>query len=447
MIITKQAPHRRTFLRAMGTTLALPLLDAMVPALSATQKTPANPVRRLGFIYMPMGNNPAMWTPEDDGRITELSPSLASLKPFLNHVTVLTNLQIKNGYALGGGDHATANSCFLSCAEAKRTEGNNYYLGITVDQIVAQHLGQNTRLPSLELGTDLIAQAGGCDAGYSCAYQFCLSWSSPTTPLPAEADPRVAFERLFGDGGSAEAQLAELRRDRSLLDSVTEDIARLERRVGASDRNRIGQYLDSVREVERRIQQAERQNAESGLPTLESPATLPDSWEEHVKLMFDLQRLALQADLTRVIVFQLAREASTRAYPQIGVPEGHHGVSHHNNNAERLAKLAMINAYHVSLFADFMAKLQATPDGDGSLFDHTLYFFGSGMGNPDIHNHDNVPAVLVGGGAGKHNGGYHLKYRELTPLANLHLSLLDTMGIHTEKFADSTGLIREPLSI
>jgi hypothetical protein len=227
---------------------------------------------------------------------------------------------------------------------------------------------------------------------------------------------------------------------------VTEDIARLERRVGASDRNRIGQYLDSVREVERRIQQAERQNAESGLPDLQRPSTLPDSWEEHVKLMFDLQRLALEADLTRVIVFQLAREASTRAYPQIGVPEGHHGVSHHNNNPERLAKLARINAYHVSLFADFMAKLQSTPDGQGSLFDHTMYFFGSGMGNPDIHNHDDVPAVLVGGGAGKHKGGQHIKYREQTPLANLHLTLLDKMGIRLESFADSTGLI-EPLSI
>jgi hypothetical protein len=441
MVITKKALPRRTFLRAMGTTLALPLLDAMVPALSATQRTAANPVRRMGFVYMPMGNDPVPWTPQAEGKITALSQSLAPLTPFLNQVTVLTNLQVKNGYALGGGDHATANSCFLSCAEAKRTEGNNYYLGTTVDQIVAQQLGQNTRLPSLELATDLIAQAGGCDAGYSCAYQFCLSWSSPTTPLPAEADPRVAFERLFGDGGSAEAQLAELRRDRSLLDSVTEDIARLERRVGASDRNRIGQYLDSVREVERRIQQAERQNAEAGLPDLERPATLPESWEEHVKLMFDLQRLALQADITRVIVFQLAREASTRTYPQIGVPEGHHGVSHHSNNRERLAKLAKINLYHVSLFADFMAKLRSTPDGDGSLFDHTMYFFGSGLGNPDIHNHDNIPAVLVGGGAGKHNGGRHIKYRELTPLANLHLTLLDKMGIRVERFADSTSLI------
>jgi hypothetical protein len=446
MIITKKALPRRTFLQAMGTTLALPLLDAMVPALSATQNTAANPVRRLGFVYMPMGNNPAKWTPPGDGKISELSPSLASLKPFLDHVTVLTNLQVKKGYALGGGDHATANSCFLSCAEAKRTEGNNYYLGTTVDQIVAQQLGQDTRLPSLELGTDLIAQAGGCDSGYSCAYQFCLSWSSPTTPLPAEADPRVAFERLFGEGGSAEAQRTELRRDRSLLDSVIEDIARLERRVGASDRTRLGQYLDSVREVERRIQRAERQTGQSGLVDLERPATLPESWEEHVKLMFDLQLLALQADITRVIVFQLAREASTRTYPQIGVPDGHHGVSHHNNNAERLDKLAKINGYHVSLFADFLARLQSTPDGVGSLFDHTMYFFGSGMGNPDIHNHDNIPAILAGGGAGKHKGGSHIKYRELTPLANLHLTLLDKMGIRLESFADSTGLI-EPLSI
>jgi hypothetical protein len=442
-IITKKALPRRTFLRGMGVTLALPLLDAMVPALSGMAATAAEPARRLGFVYIPMGMNPVEWTPRSEGRITDLSPSLQSLMPFLDQVTVLTNLELKNAYSVS--NHAAANCAFLSAARPKVTEGSDYELGTTVDQIAAKHIGKDTPIPSLELGTDLIAQVGNCDNGLACVYMNNLSWSSPTTPLPTEADPRVVFERLFGDGGSARERRAELRKNASILDRVSQDMARLQRELGAGDRTKVNQYLDSVREVERRIEKTEQQTAESRLPELRRPASVPASWEERVKLMFDLQVLALRADITRVTTFQLARESSTRTYPQIGVPEEHHGVSHHVNNPEKLSKLAKINAYHVSLFAYFLEKLQSTPDGDGSLLDHSTYLLGSGMGNPDIHDHANLPIVVAGGGAGKLKGGLHIKYAELTPLANVHLTLLDKVGVHLESFVDSTGRIEEML--
>jgi hypothetical protein len=448
MIISKLALPRRTFLRGLGAAVALPLLDAMVPALSVAVKTAANPVKRFGVVYIPMGMNPVPWTPRGEGRITELSPSLSSLAPFLDHLTVVTNLEVRNANTTG--NHASSNCAFLSCARAKRTESSDYELGTTVDQIIAKHSGNDTRFPSLELGTDLIAQVGNCDNGYACVYQNSLSWSSPTTPLPTQADPRVLFERLFGDGGTPEERRAELRRNASILDWVMSDIAGLQSRLGAGDRTKVNEYLDTVREVERRIQTAERQSKETPLPDLERPASVPAAWEEHVKLMCDLQVLALQSDLTRVITFQLAREASTRTYPQIGVPEPHHPVSHHTNDPEKLLKLAKINAYHVSLFGYLLGKLQATPDGDGSLLDHTTYLLGSGMGNPDIHDHQNLPIVVARGGAGQGKGGRHLKYSELTPLANLHLTLMDHMGVRLENFVDSTGRVDgvfEPLSL
>jgi hypothetical protein len=443
MFISKASLPRRTFLHGMGTALALPLLDAMVPAMSAMAQTAARPVRRLGFVYIPMGANISMWTPRADGRITELSPTLASLTPFLDQVTVVTNLELKNAYTTG--NHATANCTFLSCALAKRTEGSDYHLGTTVDQIAAKQIGRDTQLPSLELGTDLIAQVGNCDNGFACAYQNNLSWSSPTTPLPTEADPRVVFERLFGDGGNRDRRVAELRKSGSILDWMTADMARLRRELGAGDRTRVNQYLDSVREVERRIQKAEQQSESIVVPDLERPATVPAVWEDHVKLMFDLQVLALQADMTRVISFQLARETSTRAYPAIGVPEPHHPVSHHSDDPEKLAKLAKINAHHVSLFAYLVEKLKATPDGDGSLLDHSIYMLGSGMGNPNVHDHSNLPIVLAGGGAGQLKGARHVKYAQQTPLANLHLTLLDKVGVQLDNFVDSTGKIPEIL--
>jgi hypothetical protein len=361
----------------------------------------------------------------------------------------VTNLEVRNS-AVAGGNHATAGSAFLSCARAKRTEGSDYELGITIDQVAAQQVGRETPIPSLELGTDLIAQVGNCDNGFACVYQNNLSWSSATTPLPIEADPRRVFERLFGDGGSPESRRAQLRTNASILDWVIDDMTRLQSRLGAGDRARVDTYLDSVREVERRIQRAEQQSTESPLPALDRPASVPADWEEHVKLMFDLQVLALQSDMTRIITFQLAREGSTRTYPQIGVPEPHHPVSHHTNDPEKLAKLAKINAYHVSLFADLLQKLQSTPDGDGTLLDHTTYVLGSGMGNPDIHDHRNLPIVVARGGIGGVKGAYHIKYADDTPLANLHLTLLDSMGVHLERFVDSTGRagqIAEPLSL
>ncbi len=447
MIITKMALPRRTFLRGLGAAVALPLLDAMVPALSVVAKTAANPVRRLGYVYMPMGMNPVSWIPSAEGTLTELTPSLASLTPFLDRLTVVSNLELRNANTTG--NHASSNCTFLSCAKPKRTESTDYELGTTVDQIAARQIGRDTPIPSLELGTDLIAQVGNCDNGYACAYMNNLSWSSPTTPLPTESDPRAVFERLFGDGGTREERRAELKKNASILDWVLSDLSGLQPKLGKGDRVKVEEYLDTVREVERRIQQSERKNADSLLPDLERPVSVPESWEEHVKLMFDLQVLALQADLTRVTTFQLAREGSTRTYPQIGVPEPHHPVSHHVNDPEKLAKLAKINGYHVSLFGYLLERLKATPDGDGTLLDHTTYLFGSGMGNPDIHDHQNLPIVVMRGDAGG-RGGKHIKYAQLTPLANLHLTLLDHVGVRLDRFVDSTGRVDalfEPLSV
>jgi hypothetical protein len=392
-----------------------------------------------------MGCNWFQWFPKDVGNITELSPTLSTLTPVLNQVTVISNLELKNSYS--PGNHATSNSGFLSAARAKMTEGADYELAITVDQIAAKQLGKETRLPSLELAVDATTPIGACDGGMSCVYETSLSWSSPTTPLPAEANPRVVFERLFGDGGSAADRLSALREDGSLIDFVSDDIAHVQKKLGPGDRTKLSQYLDTVRELERRIQKAEGDTAKSTMPDLDRPIGVPSAYGDHAKLMFDLQVLAMQADITRVISFQLAREASTRTYPEVGVPEAHHPTSHHGNDPEKLAKLAKINAYHVSLFAYYMEKLKSTPDGDGSLLDHSMILLGSGMGNPDVHNHVNLPIVLVGGGAGKLKGGRHIKYAEPTPLANLHLTLLDKVGIHLDSFADSRGRVDELLSI
>src|SRR5688572_4516972 len=439
MIVTKTALPRRTFLRGLGTALSLPLLDAMVPALSPLRAQQlASSIRRLGYVYIPMGMNAAAWTPATEGRLAELSPSLLALTPVLDQITVVSNLELRNAYTTG--NHASSNCAFLSCSKAKRTEGSDYQLGTTVDQIAARAIGKDTPLPSLEIGTDLLAQVGNCDNGYACAYQNNLSWSSPTTPLPAEADPRLVFERLFGDGGTPQDRRTELRKNKSILDWVTQDMARLQKQLGGSDRTKVSEYMDTVREVERRIQKAEQQTTESRLSDLERPASVPEDWEEHVKLMVDLQVLALQADVTRVITFQMAREASTRTYPQIGINEAHHPISHHGNQPEKLARLARINAYHVSLFAYLVGKLKATKDGDGTLLDNTAYLLGSGMGNPNVHDHTNLPIVLAGG-----KGGRHLKYASPIPLANVHLTLLEKVGVHQDKFGDSTGLVEEIL--
>ena len=448
MIVTKKALPRRTFLRNTGVTLSLPLLDAMVPSMTALAKTPAKPVRRLGFVYVPMGSDITRWTPPgESGKLGELSTTLSSLTPVSDDLTVLTNMELKNSYP---GTHATSNAGFLSAAKAKWTESTDYHLGTTVDQIAAKQIGQQTRLPSLEMAMDLMSMVGQCDNGFACVYQNNLSWSSPTTPLPAEAHPRLVFERLFGEGGTSEERREALRRKASLLDWVMDDTARLQAELGSEDRARVDQYLDSIREVERRIQKAEAETENSELPDLDRPVGVPAAYSDHAKLMFDLQVLAMQADITRVITFQLARETSTRTYPEAGVPEPHHPLTHHGNNPEKIAKVAKINAFHVSLFAGFLEKLKSTPDGNGSLLDHTLYLYGSGMGNPNVHDHTNLPILVAGGAAGSMQGGRHIKYDEPTPLANLHLTLLEKAGIHLDSFGDSRGTIDEllqPLSI
>ncbi len=439
MILTKKALPRRTFLRGMGAAIALPLLDAMVPSMTAWAKTAAKPVRRLGFVYVPMGSDINRWTPPGGtGALGELSPSLSPLAALKDQINVVTNLELKNAYP---GTHATSNASFLSAAKAKWTESTDYYLGTTVDQIAAQQIGQDTQLPSLELAMDLLDMVGQCDNGYACVYQNNLSWSSPTTPLPAEAHPRIVFERLFGEGGTAAERRAGLGRRASLLDWVRDDITRLESKLGPGDRVKVGEYLDSVREVERRIQRAEAQTEEGAQPDVDRPVGVPAAYADHARLMFDLQVLALQSDVTRVVTFQLARESSNRTYPEIGVPDPHHPTSHHGNDPEKVAKLAKINQFHVSLFAYFLEQLASVPEGDGTLLDNSVYLYGSGMGNPNIHDHVNLPIIVAGGGAGRIRGGRHIRHDEPTPMANLHLSLLDSVGVRLDSFADSTGRI------
>lgn len=446
MIITKKSLPRRTFLRGAGATLALPLLDAMTPAATAWAKSPARPARRLGFVFMPMGCDLGRWTPPGE-TLDELSPILAPLKPVKDEVAVLANMELENAYP---GTHATSNAAFLSAARAKRTESTDYFLGTTVDQVAAKHIGQTTQLPSLELAMDLLEIVGQCDNGYACVYQNNLSWSSPTTPLPAEAHPRIVFETLFGDGGSATDRQAALRRRASLLDVVRGDIRRLKREVGPADRERIDGYLDTVREVERRIQKAEADAKDNPLPDLDRPLGVPAAFADHARLMFDLQRLALQGDITRVVTFQLARETSNRTYPEIGVPEPHHPLSHHGNDPDKVAKMAKINQFHVSLFAEFIGKLRDTKEGEGSLLDQTLYLYGSGMGNPNVHDHVNLPILVAGGRAAGMKGNRHVRHDKATPLANLHLTLLNRAGVDLDAFADSNGRINEifePLSL
>ncbi|MFK7818441.1 MAG: DUF1552 domain-containing protein [Planctomycetaceae bacterium] len=439
---------RRTVLRGMGSAISLPLLDAMLPSLTAAEHTAAaaSKLRRIGYVYIPMGFNPAKWIPKTDD-LKSLPFSLEPLDPVKQQVAVITGMDLQNAYP---GSHATSNSAFLSAARAKLTESSDYYLGTTVDQVAAKHIGQGTQLPSLELSMDLLSTVGQCDNGYACVYQNNLSWSSPTTPLPSEAHPRIVFESLFGEGGTPEQRAAALKRRASLLDSVVSEIQRMKSRVGTEDANRIDDYLDSIREVERRIAKAESTAKDNPLPDLDRPVGVPAQYADHARLMFDLQLLAFRGDITRIVSFQLAREASTRSYPEIGVSEPHHPVTHHGRNPEKLEKMAKINRFHVSLFAEFLEKMQATPEADGTLLDHSLYMYGSGMGDPDKHDHSNLPIVVAGGAAGKMRGGRHIRYAKPEPLSNLHLTLLNKVGVPLETFSDSTRQVEElfePVSI
>lgn len=441
-MIFKKAIPRRTFLRGIGVTLALPLLDGMVPAFAGPADTAAKPAVRLGFVYVPNGIIMENWTPTTEGATFELTPILEPLAPFRDRLLVLSGLDHKAGMALpgeGGGDHARASATWLTGAHPKKTDGRDFQAGISVDQIAAKELGKQTQLASLEIALETTASVGACDNGYSCAYNN-LSWRGPTTPLPMENHPRALFERLFGESDSTDPaeMLVRTRRNRSVLDSVTKAVAELAAGLGPRDRAKLAEYVDAIRDVERRIQRAEEQ-ASKELPTLDRPAGIPSSFEEHAKLMFDLQVLAYQCDLTRVITFMLSRENSYRAYPEIGIADGHHPLSHHQNDASKVAKVTKINTYHAKTFAYFVEKLSATPDGDGSLLDHSMIVYGSSLSNGNLHLHVNLPLLLVGGGAGQIKGGRHLRYPADTPMANLHLTLLDMLGIHEENLGDSTG--------
>lgn len=442
MMITKMAVPRRTFLRGMGVTVALPLLDAMVPALSALAKTPGKPVSRMGFIYGGNGAVMHMWQPAvTEGASFALSRTLSPLEPFKQQVIVPIGLSHKQAesYGDGNGDHSRGAATWLSGVHPKRTEAADIRNGTTADQIAAQELGKDTPLMSLELATEQQFAVGNCDNGYSCLYENTVSWRTPTTPLPPEVNPRVVFERLFGDGGTAAERLARAGEDRSILDWVTGDIARLQKKLGSGDRTRVSEYLDSVREIERRIQVAEAQGSES-LELLPSrPVGVPESFEEHVKMLYDLVFLAFQADITRVFTFQIAKEETNRAYPEIGVPDAHHAVSHHQRDAKKFEKGAKINQYHIQLLAYLLQRLQSTPDGDGNLLDHSIIMQGGGISDADQHSHIDLPVVLVGGGMGRLKGGRVLKSALDTPMANLLVGVLDKAGVHIDTLGDSTG--------
>ena len=443
MVITKRALPRRTFLRGLGAGIALPFLDAMVPALSAAS---VKPVQRLGFFYVPNGMFLPNFHPSGDGGSSfNFTPVLKPLEAFRDRVTVvsgLSNLGVISPNE-GGGVHTRAHGGWLNGVLPKRTEGADITAGKTIDQYAADRLGADTPLRSLELTTESNFMVGNCENGYSCAYLNSTSWRTPNTPLPHERDPRVVFQRLFGDGGSVGARLQQMHKDRSLLDSVTESFTRLEKRLGVGDRRTVGEYLDAVREVERRIQRAEQNNAASPLPTVEQPAGVPDEYDEHAKLLMDLLMLAYQADITRVSCMQIARESSTRTYPFIGVLEPHHPVSHHQNDPHNIQQKTKIDTYHMSLFARLVEKMAGADDGDGTLLDHTIFLYGAGMGDGDHHTPVDLPVVLAGGGCGRLTGGRHLRYALNTPFMNLGLTLLDKVDVNLASVADSTGRLAD----
>jgi len=435
-IIKKQLP-RRTFLRAAGATLALPLLDAMVPAFG---QTPA-PTPRLGFVYFPHGAIMDRWTPTSTGRGFEFNDTLKLLEPWRERLSIVSGLHHRA--ADSTAVHSLSPTTWLSGVRPKPTQGVDAYAGITADQIAAQYIGQETILPSMEVATeDHSGLIGACDRDYGCIYMNTLSWRTPTTPMPMEINPRKVFERMFGQGGSVEARMRRQQEDRSILDALGLQANSLKAKLGAHDQAKLDLYLESVREIERRLERAEAQLARNpDLVIPEAPAGIPFVYEEHVDLMFDLLALAWEADITRVFTFMMAREISNRTYPQVGVAEGHHAVSHHANRPEKIEWNARIQGYHVSLFARFLDKLDSTPDGDGSLLDSSLLLYGSNMSNSNAHDHYPLPNVLVGGGRGRHSGGQHIQAAEHTPMTNLILSMLHKADVPVESLGDSTGTV------
>jgi len=440
MIASRKSIPRRTVLRGLGASLALPLLDGMIPALTAQARTAAAPVHRFGVVYVPNGMVMENYLPATQGASFELSPTLQALAPFRSQTTVLSGLDCIPSPGRPGGAHAKASTRYLTDVSPPTSE-TWLDAGISVDQILANQLGAQTQLASLELAIENSDTAGACDVGFACAYTNTISWRSGNTPLPMQHNPRAVFERLFGDAGStdARARLSRIRQQRSVLDSVREEVAGLSRELGPGDRGKLAEYLDSVRDVERRIERAESQSGRE-LPVLDRPSGAPASYEDHVKLMFDLEVLAYQLDLTRVITIMLGREFSGMTYPQVGVPDAHHPVTHHAMEPEKIAKVAKINAYHVQLFAYLLERLRATPDGDGTLLDHITLMYGTGLSDCNAHSVTNVPVVLTGGGAGWLKGGRHIRYNNL-PLANLHLTLLDRFGVHWDRLGDSSGRV------
>jgi hypothetical protein len=434
MFITKRSLSRRAALRGMGASLALPLLDAMVPASTVLVKTAAAPVRRFGAVFVPMGERPGSWAPETEGSGFAFSPILKPIERFRDSLVVVSGLDRPSG-----GTHAVSTATWLTGSSPKRTESEDFYAGVSLDQVIAGQIGRDTVFPSFEVATeDQAGYIGACDVGYSCAYMSTIAWKGPTTPLPMQINPRVVFERMFGRPGSPEDRIARLRGDRSILDSVRQDVASLERGLGARDRVRLGEYLDHVREVEQRIGRAEQQTAED-LTIPEAPVGVPAAFEEHVAVMFELMAVAYEADLSRVFTFMMNREASQVVFPGIGINEPWHHISHHGNDAEKLASLVKINTWHIELFGKFLDRLRETPDGDGSLLDHSLILWGSGMSDSNSHSAIDVPLLLAGRGAGLMKGNRHVVAPRGTQLANAMLDLAQKYGAEVDRLGVSTG--------
>ena len=448
MIITKTHLPRRTFLRGVGATLALPLLDGMVPAFTPLRLSAAAPVKRLGVAYVPNGIVMEQWTPDTTGKGFDFKPAMQSLAPYRDRLTVLSGLANKHGDALpgeGAGDHARAAGAFLTGVHPKKTAGADIRAGISMDQIAARVLEKETQLASLELSLDSKEPLGACDPGYSCVYANTLNWLGETTPLPMENNPRVVFERLFGGSGTtdAAARLARMEEDGTILDAVADKLARLRQSLGARDRGKLDEYTEAIRDVERRIRMAEQQGLTDLSVAMEQPAGIPGAFSEHARLMYDLQVLAYQADLTRIITFMVAHETSNRAYPEIDVSDAHHPLSHHGGDQEKVEKLIRVNTYHVEHFSYYLGRLAATEDGDGSLLDHAMVLYGAGMSNGNVHNHHKLPIAVAGGGSGTLRGGRHLSYDDDPPVTNLFMSLLGKLGVHPESIGDSTGELKE----
>jgi hypothetical protein len=440
MFITRKHLSRRTFLRGAGATLALPFLESMIPAITARAATSSG--TRLAFVYLPHGAIMDRWTPKTEGRDFEFTPILKALEPFRDYVNVVSGLGHKAADTTAV--HSLSPTTWLSGVRPKATQGPDAYAGITADQIAANKIGQDTMLPSMELATeDHSGLIGECDRDYGCIYMNTLSWRTPTTPLPMEINPRKVFERMFGQGSNSAERLAHKQQDRSILDAFVQQAADLQKKLGPRDRTTVNDYLESVREIERRIQRTgiEETNPDVTLPA--APAGIPHSYEDHVKLMYDLLVLGFQANITRVTTFMVAREISNRTYPQVGVPDGHHAISHHQNRADKMEKNVKIQTYHIGLFSEFLEKMRATRDGDGSLLDHSVVLYGSNMSNSNAHNHFPLPNLVIGGASGRLKGNRHLRYPDHTPMTNLLLSVLDKAGVELDTLGDSTGNMAE----